>query len=185
MDISDKVILNELKKRNKRVFEALFYEYHPKLLGFVERIVFSRQVSEDIVQSVFISLWEKIDDIHIHTSLQSYLFQTVRYQGFAYLKQINVEDKYKLLYWENEVVMNMEDERISASELAQIINGAISNLPPQMAKIFRAKYNDGLQMKEIASSLGISENTVKTQLKRARVQLRQQLSKASFLHFYL
>jgi RNA polymerase sigma-70 factor (ECF subfamily) len=185
MDISDKVILNELKKRNKRVFETLFYEYHPKLLRYVDRIVFNRDVSEDIVQSIFVTLWEKIDSIQIHTSFQSYLFQSVRYKAFAYLKHLNVEDNYKLLYWENKVLENTDKDVSTDSELSQIIQNAVATLPPEMGKIFQAKYSAGMQTKDIALAFDISENTVKTHLKRAKKQLRYQLSRASFIHFYL
>ncbi|WP_297095002.1 RNA polymerase sigma-70 factor [uncultured Draconibacterium sp.] len=181
---SDQLILNELRKKNKHVFEAIFYEYHQPLLRFAEHIVFNRDVCEDIVQSVFISLWENTDSIHIHKSLQSWLFQAVRYKGLTYLRDLNIHDKHKLIYLEYEISEMIESESSDTSELEKKISSAIENLPPEMQKIFRLKYLEGLKVKEIATEFQISENTVKTQLKRAKRNLRAQLSKVSFIYFY-
>ena len=78
------LILNELQKHNKKVFEAIFHEYHQALLRFAERIVFNKDVCEDIVQSVFISLWENAGSVEIQKSLKSWLYQAVRYKGLSY-----------------------------------------------------------------------------------------------------
>lgn len=184
MNNSDQLILNELQKHNRRVFEAVFNEYHQPLLRFAERIVFNRDVCEDIVQSVFISLWENANTIEIHKSLQSWLFQAVRFKGLTYLRNLNIQDKHKLIYLENEIAEMLESDGDDSSELAKKIDAAIEALPSEMQKIFRMKYIEGLKVKEIASQFQISENTVKTQLKRAKFSLRQTLSKVSFIYFY-
>lgn len=184
MDTSDRLILNELRKHNKRVFEALFHEYHQPLLRFVERIVFNRDACEDIVQSVFISLWENAGSLEIRQSIQAWLFQAVRFKGLTHLRNLNIQDKHKLLFLENEITEMTECEQYDVAELSKKINDSIASLPEEMQKIFRLKYIDGLMVKEIAEQLTISENTVKTQLKRAKTKLRVKLARASFIYFY-
>lgn len=184
MEHSDKLILNELKKRNKKVFEAVFNEFHQPLLKFAEHIVFNRDACEDIVQSVFISLWENAGSVEIQKSLKSWLYQAVRYKGLTYLRNLNIRDKHKLIYLEYEISEMKESEMYDTSELTKKINTAIESLPTEMQKIFRLKYLDGLKVKEIAEQFGISENTVKTQLKRAKHSLRDTIAKVSFIYFY-
>lgn len=184
MTNSDQLILNEIRKKNKRVYEAIFYEFHQPLLRFAEHIVFNRDVCEDIVQAVFISLWENADSIQIRKSLQSWLFQAVRYKGLTYLRDLNIHDKHKLIYLEYEISEMIETKTNDTSELEKKISDAIEKLPPEMQKIFRLKYLEGFKVKEIAAQFQISENTVKTQIKRAKISLRQTLSKVSFINFY-
>ncbi|MCK3683901.1 RNA polymerase sigma-70 factor [Maribellus sp. YY47] len=184
MNNSDRLILNELQKHNKKVFEAIFYEYHQALLRFAERIVFNKDVCEDIVQSVFISLWENAGSVEIQKSLKSWLYQAVRYKGLTYLRNMNIYDKHKLIYLEYEISELIESEAQDPSELTKKINIAIETLPSEMQKIFRMKYLDGLKVREIAEQFNISENTVKTQLMRAKTSLREVLSKVSFIYFY-
>ncbi|MFV0591009.1 MAG: RNA polymerase sigma factor [Draconibacterium sp.] len=184
MNNSDQLILNELQKHNKKVFEAIFLEYHQPLLRFAEHIVFNRDVCEDIVQSVFISLWENAATVEIHKSLQSWLYQAVRFKGLTYLRNLNIQDKHKLIYLEYELSEMLESEAHESSELTKKVNAAIETLPSEMQKIFRMKYLDGMKVKEIAEQFRISENTVKTQLQRAKHNLRQILSNVSFIYFY-
>ena len=185
MNVSDRVILNELRKRNKSVFEALFYEYHQPLLRFAERIVFNRDVCEDLVQSVFIYFWENAKSVDINLSLKAYLYQAVRFKALSHLRNLNIHDKHKVLYLENEIAEMSESEMNDSSELAKKIDQAIQELPPEMAKIFRAKYIEGKINREISEEFDISENTVKTQLQRAKLKLRFQLAKSIFIYFYL
>ncbi|MFV0269028.1 MAG: sigma-70 family RNA polymerase sigma factor [Draconibacterium sp.] len=148
MGHSDKLILNELKKHNEKVFETVFDEFHQPLLKFAEHVVFNRDVCEDIVQSVFISLWENAGSIEIQKSLKSWLYQAVRYKGLTYLRNLNIKDKHKLIYLEHEISEMKESEMYDTSELTKKINTAIESLPAEMQKIFRLKYLDELKVKD-------------------------------------
>ena len=78
MNIEDKILLNEIGKRNKKVFEALFYEYYPHLTRYAEGFIFEKQACEDIVQSLFVYFWENCEKIDIETSLKAYFYQSVK-----------------------------------------------------------------------------------------------------------
>lgn len=184
MNIEERIILNEIAKRNEAVFKALFLEYYEKLLRYAEGFVFDLQVAEDIVQLVFITLWEKGGSLAISSTLNGYLFQAVRNRSLSHLRDLKVYDKHRLLYLESMVNDNFETEMSSGSELSQKIDREISKLPPEMAKIFRAKYLEGKKTDEIATLFDISENTVKTQLQRARKKLREKLLDSTCLFFY-
>ncbi len=171
MRIEESILLNEIRKRNHAVYESLFYEYYPLLTKFAEGYIINRQASEDIVQSLFIYLWENAEKISIQESIKAYFYQSTRNRCLNYLRDLKITDKYNLLFWE--AVVNNDDETnwIDPKIVGKIEN-AIQKLPPKMATIIKDKYLHGKKLSEISESLNISENTVKTQLQRAKKKLR-------------
>ena len=184
MNIEDKILLNEVKKRNKKIFEALFYEYYPHLTRYAEGFIFGKQACEDIVQSLFIHFWESCETINIETSIKAYLYQSVKNRCLNHLRDLQIHDRHKLLYIEaainNDDLSDWVDPDISIK-----IQEAIEKLPPRMGKLFKQKYVEGKKYHELANLHGISENTVKTQLQRAKEKLRTILMDSTSLKFFL
>lgn len=184
MKIEEKILFNEIKNRNRKVFEAFFREYYPLLTKFAEGFVFDGRVAEDLVQNLFLYFWENINQISVDTSLKSYLYQSVKNRCLNYLRDLHVEDKHKFLYIE--ACLNSEDPFILyEDDLVGQIEAAIESLPPGMKELVILKYLQGMQNKEIARIKGISENTIKTQLQRAKERLRLKLAGSTFLCFFL
>ncbi|TKG95891.1 RNA polymerase sigma-70 factor [Puteibacter caeruleilacunae] len=171
MSVEDRILLRQLQKGNKSVFEELYYEYYQALISLAEGYVFNSQVCEDIVHGVFIYLWENASDLVIHTSIKAYLYQTVRNKCNNHLRDLEISDRSNILYLES-MVTGIGFEDIEEESLFQQLKRAICQLPPEMAKVFRMKYLDNMKNREISEHLNISENTVKTQLKRATSKLR-------------
>ncbi len=184
MNIEDKILLNEVRKRNKKVFEALFYEYYPHLIRYAEGFIFAKQACEDIVQSLFVYFWGNCEKITIETSIKAYFYQSVRNRCLNHLRDLQIHDRHNLLYLE--AVMNADDPSDWIDpDISKKIWEAIEKLPPRMAGLFKQKYLDGKKYRELASLHGISENTVKTQLQRAREKLRVILLDSTSLKFFL
>ena len=180
----DSILLNEIKSQNKAVFEALFKEYYFVLVKYAEGFVFNRQICEDIVQNLFIYFWENVRKITIQSSLKAYFYQSVKNRCLNHLRDLEVLDKRKLLFIE--AMLTSEDSDVwSDPELISKIKNAINTLPEKMAVVFRLKYVQGLRNKEISESMNISENTVKTQISRAKSKLRKQLFNITSLNFFL
>lgn len=184
MKIEDRILYNEIRKGNQKVFDTLFIEYYPVLVKFAEDFVFDRNVSEDIVQSFFITLWENAPHTDIHTSLKLYCYRSVRNLCLNRLRDVRVSDKRNLLYMDAVLQQQSEGYLFDAEILARI-QESIDMLPPQMAAIFKLKYFDGKRNKEISDELKISGNTVKTQLSRGRNRIRSILAKRTGLYFFL
>ncbi|MEI6566339.1 MAG: RNA polymerase sigma-70 factor [Verrucomicrobiota bacterium] len=183
MQIEDKILFNEIRNRNLKVFEALFGNYYPQLVKFAEGYLFDNKECEDIVQNIFIHFWENSSQIHIEQSVKSYLFQSVRNRCLNSLRDLKIHDKLNILYLE--ALMNIENaEEIPDPEIILQINQAIELLPVQMGAIFKLKYLEGKKLSEIATINQISENTVKTQLLRAKEKLRKILYKRTSVMFY-
>ena len=174
MLIEEKIILKSISNKNLEVFESLFSEYFPLLTKYAEGFVFDRNECEDIVQNLFINLWEKSETIKIQTSLKAYLYQSVKNRCLNYLRNMNVFDKHKLLYLEARLNSGEETDWIDP-EWAEKVHLALDRLPIQMARILRMKYMDGEKIGKIANKMQISENTVKTHLSRGKKNLHKQL----------
>jgi RNA polymerase sigma-70 factor (ECF subfamily) len=182
--IEDKIIFNEIKKGNKVVYESLFSEYYESLVRFSEKYLFDQHASEDLVQELFIHIWEQALRIEINTSIKAYFYQAIRNRCLNYLKSLKVKDKRNLLYIEA-LIYGDDDTELFDPEIIDKIKAAIDELPPQMSRVFRLKLLEGLKQDEIAEELGISVNSVKTHLKRARVKLRESLLLKTTLVFFL
>jgi RNA polymerase sigma-70 factor (ECF subfamily) len=173
MEVDDR-ILREIRKKDHQAFEALFFHYYPALTRYAEGFVFERSSCEDIVQNLFIYIWENADRIHIRTSFESYLYRSVRNRCLNHLRELNVMDKHRVLYFE--AMLNSELPMGENEDVEIHIKSVLKTLPKKMAQIFELKYLKGKKQKEIAEKLNITENTVKTQLLRARTRLREVLS---------
>lgn len=183
MKVEDKILLSEIRSRNRKVFEALFYEYYPHLTRYAEGFLFDKQACEDIVQNLFIYFWEHTHRIDIQLSLKSYFYQSVKNRCLNYLRDIHVQDKHKILYVE--ALLNQDDSSGWVDlEILKNIHDALAQLPPQMGELFKQKYLFGRKYQEIAEINNISENTVKTQLKRAKEKMRKILLDSNSLRFF-
>ena len=184
MLVEDKILFNEIKNRNLKVYEALFSNYYPELVRFAEGYLFDRQVCEDIVQNLFIYLWENAEIINLDVSVKAYFFQSVKNRCLNHLRDLQIRDRHNLLYIE--ALLNQEDaDGLEDPEIILQISAAIAKLPEQMASVFQLRYLEGKKLREIARVKQISENTVKTQLQRAKDKLRKILFETTSVKFIL
>ncbi|GET31392.1 DNA-directed RNA polymerase sigma-70 factor [Prolixibacter bellariivorans] len=184
MKIEDKILLNEIRKRNSKVFEALFRDYYPGLVRFAGKFVFDKTISEDIVQNFFAYLWESGRHLNVQTSIRSYFYQSIRNRCLNHLRDLKVKDKHNLLFLE--ASLSCDDQLfLQDDEIVDCIQQAIESLPKEMLDIFKLKYLKGLDIKEIANIKRISPNTIKTQLLRARKKLKRKLSESTSINFFL
>ncbi|TKG93920.1 RNA polymerase sigma-70 factor [Puteibacter caeruleilacunae] len=184
MKIEDKLILAEIKKGNEEVFRHLFKEYHLIMLRFAEGYVYDRNACEDIVQAVFIRFWQQAGAIEEYNSIRSYLYKSVQNQCLNHIRDLKIYDSHRIFFLEG--VMNANDQYLDEEEdLSKEIRVALQSLPSAMQDIFMAKYMEGKKVVEIAREFNVSENTVKTQLKRARKKMQQKLLETTTLNFFL
>lgn len=181
-NINDKIIINELKKGNRDVFQSVFHQYYPLLAKFAHRYIYEADVCEDIIQDVFTTLWEKRQETDI-TSLKSYLFTAIKNKCLSYLRHLNVRDKHEVFLIE--AYFESSGETLVHSELAERIKKILFGLPENMRLIFEQKYLNGLTAAEIAEDMDVSTNTVNTQLKRAKKKIRMELLKSGIQVLFL
>lgn len=183
MELSEQIIIQEIRKGNSSVYESLFNNYYPPLKQFAFRFLYDEAACKDVIQDVFTVLWDKRQEIAI-SSLKSYLYTAVKNKCLTQIRNLGIKDKHQVMLVDA-YLTTQEEADIDEPELHQQVKEALNQLPTEMKRIFRLKYVHGLSMAEIAEDLDISVSTVKTQLSRARQKLRQLLFEHTYLIFLL
>jgi RNA polymerase sigma-70 factor (ECF subfamily) len=185
MQLSEKELISGFQKGDKSTFDFLFRSYYSGLCYYANSYLQSADLSDEIVQEVFIRLWEKHSKILIHTSIRAYLYQSVFNGCMNYLtgkqtaafKHVDLDD----LSIRNELMsMEMTDEEFSrgfSEEAEKDLELAIGELPEQCREIFMLCRSDNLSYKEISNLLNVSKSTVKTQMSRAMNRIMKQMEK--------
>lgn len=181
-------LLNGLRKGDQNAFSTLFTIYYKDLVMFGGNFLTNRKDCEDIVQSIFLKLWNDREVIKIETALKSYLLTAVRNGCLNELRRkgSNQED---LSVAEQELngVINEYDTAnyILYSDLNQQLEMALSKLSPAVRETFELNKFEGLRYKEIAERLSVSERTVEVRIANAlkflRVSLKEFYMFTSFL----
>jgi RNA polymerase sigma-70 factor (family 1) len=164
----------ELGTCNLQTYEQVFHKYYDSLVQYANTIIRDTAESEDIVQQVFITLWEKKETINVHTSLRAMLYKSVYNASLNKIKQQKVRYKYANEY-QTENSTEDSSNMIQEKELQQRIDEAIETLPTQCAKIFKMSRYEELKYKEIAESLNLSIKTIENQMGKALKLMRDNL----------
>ena len=173
---SEKATVAAFINGSETAFSELFRKYYPRLLHFTIKTVKSRHDAEEIVQDVFIKLWNIRHKIKTDTSFQAFLFTVTRNMAFDYLKKAVQHDELTEALWTRlELIKNNTEETIFFEEYKRITEKAIQALPPQKQLIFRLSRDEGLTHDQISSQLGISKNTVKNHMIEALKSLKSRL----------
>ncbi len=161
--------------KDRGQFKALFEEYYNPLCNFVYRYVNDRDVSEDMVQSVFVRLWEKRDSLELTGSLRSYLFTATRNTALDYIRSQKRKDEYIEQNIEPDHHDDVRDDEAGKMLFRAKLYKAIDELKPKTRKIFMLHKMEGLTYKEISEHLGIPKRTVEYNIYSALSQLKDKL----------
>lgn len=153
----------------------LFEEYYLRLCYFANKMIDSRETSEDIVQDAFVALWGEKTGFKDENHAKNYLYLTVKNACLNHLRHNEVTKRFAESQNSSEVEEEKISQNIIRAELTGQIHSAIASLPKGCGQVLTLAYFDGLKNKEIANHLRISVNTVKTQKARALQLLRMKL----------
>ena len=174
----DEILLQKIAVQNDgQALKTLFDTYYPRLFHFALSLLHNRPVAEEIVEDVFIRLWETRATLPAINNLSAYLLTAARNgilnhqrlkKNQAYL---NIEDAQVEIIAE---VRNPEERLISAQALQQI-DASIASLPPQCRLIFQLVKEHGLKYREAAELLHLSVKTVEAQMGLALRKISESL----------
>lgn len=171
-------------------FEQIYKQYYPKMFAFAKNYIPANEDAENIVQDVFLSLWERKQEIVISYTLVTYLFTLVKNRCLNFLRHKLIEEEFNSqmkeeLRFKLDALESMDYSYQSEKELQEIIRRALDSLPERCREVFIKSRIEGLKYKEISEELGISVNTVENQmvtaLKKLRVELKDYLPLLLFL----
>jgi RNA polymerase sigma-70 factor (ECF subfamily) len=183
--VEEKVLFDRIKKGDEKAFEMLFHKYYGHLCLFAAKIINDNVSAEEIVQNLYVKIWEKREQLTIETSLKNYLFRSVKNLCLNFI-QHNKTKIHRAQIVLSEVENNFsDDDNYPEIDLAFKIEESINSLPEKRKEIFRLSRQEGLKYHEIAQKLNISIKTVETQMSLAIKTLRDKLKNySSFFTFF-
>ena len=176
-DLNNIEFLKKLKKGNQEAYSYLVDKYHHELCVYAGSLSRDMYLAEDIVQNVFLKLWEKRDKLNTKFSIKGFLYRSV-YNEFIdqYRKKSNlaiVEEHY------NNKLKAIASEETSneTANLIALVKKEIQNLPTKCKQMFLLSKQQGLTNVEIAQYLNITTKAVERQMSRAFSTIRKNLGK--------
>ena len=169
-------MIKGLRSGRESAYDQLFKEFYQPLSVFANSYVHDLETAKEIVQDLFVHLYEKRKTLVITTSIKSYLYQSVRNRCLNQIKHQQVQKMHHdRMKPEQNFSENLED-KIRETELEHMIFKVVDQLPPQCRRIFNMSRVSGLSNGEIAGQLDISKRTVETQISNALKVLREKLN---------
>lgn len=179
---SDLELTIMLKSGDHAAFNEIYKRFQGLLYIYACKVVKNDEEAEDIVQEIFLYLWDKRSIIIFKSGLAVYLYTAVRYKFFNLLDHKKVRTDYKdsLRHFLDQGV-TLTDHYIREKELSKLIEAEINALPHKMREIFELSRKHNLSRKEISEKMNISEKTVKNQINNALKILRSRLGLWAFI----
>lgn len=180
---TDQEILTSLAANDARAFDFLYQKFFSKLYANAYKRLQNRELTEEVIQDLFISLWERRKTLEINTTIEAYLFSSVKYLVIAQYRKNNLFEQYTNTVLQNDD-SNFTEQMVAFDELNEAYQQALQALPERCREIFLMK-RTGLSQKEISECLDISEKTVENQMTKALKILREALSDYTALSIFL
>jgi len=167
-------------KGKRKYQEQLFKLFYGKMMGVCMRYAKDQDEAQDMVQNGFIKIFSKLDVYNFEGSLEGWIRRIMVNTAIDQIRKnkrdpFSIEDDQRIQNVEEDIPFSDEDD-IDTKVKAEIAIKAISNLSPAYRTVFNLYVIEGMNHKEIAEYLGISEGTSKSNLAKAKMKLKEELS---------
>ena len=172
---TDNELFDLVVQGDEAAFRTLFEKFYTPLTVFADKYLSDIDASVDVVQSLFISIYERRSELRV-AAVKPFLYQSVRNRCLNEIKHRKVQNSFA----ESEILTldessNTTEQLIEASELEVRLMNELEKLAPQCKRIFQMSRFDGKSNSEIAEELNISKRTVETQISNALQMLKKNL----------
>lgn len=169
-------VLQKMICGNEDAFKYFFDTYYDDLCNFVNSYLRDRILSEDIVQNIFVHLWENKNKLPSDCSIKSYLYTASKNKSLNFLRNRKNQNRIiENLKLSDDITEFTSDQYLEFDELRAVIIKGIEMLPDRCREIYMLSRNEGLSNKEIAEKLAISVKTVENQVTIAIRKLKEHL----------
>lgn len=164
-------LAEQISRGSHKAFDEVFRQYYGRVSNFIRSLIKSQSVAEDIVQDVFVNLWNSRHALSEVRSLNSYIYTIARNAAIDHMRRIHT---YNVpLELSDEPQGELTDEQYFAIEKELMIKMAVENFPERRRQIFSMSRFEGLSNDEIAKRLGISKKTVENHINLATHDLQK------------
>jgi RNA polymerase sigma-70 factor (ECF subfamily) len=174
--IRDSEIIGGIRRGDIRQFETLFRSSYVSLVKYAGTVIKDQDTAEEIVQDLFVRLWQDREKLKIESSLNGYLFRSVHNRCLHHIEHKKVVERHaNEMSFESE--LNTEDpfRTLQYKELQAKIAAILERLPDRCGKIFCMNRFEGLKYSEIAEKLSVSVKTVEANMGKALKEFRKAL----------
>jgi RNA polymerase sigma-70 factor (ECF subfamily) len=175
----DRSVIEGVKNGDMESFDIMYREYSSRLFGFVLQIIKTESDAEEIVQEVFIRIWESRKKIDNYSLFDSYMFTIAYNVTISQIRKKLSAKRYtdNIRFIQNVYLYSDSAKELDLEELLQEVSSFVEQLPPRQQEVFRLHREKGLTYREIAEKLHISKNTVENHMVRALKFLRSKMKK--------
>lgn len=181
---SNTELIKLLKKGDIAAFDAIYNKYCHKLHQFVFMYLKQEEDAEEVVQEVFIKIWESREKVDVYLSFESFLF-TIAYNSTMSLLRKRVSETKSREYLKSLQKIETEEkviDEIQYNELNNKVQSLLEQLSPRQSEIYLLSREEGLSHKEIAIKLNISESTVNNHLVTILKFLKSNIDSSLFIN---
>lgn len=176
--VSDNELVRRLTKGDQLAFKDLYLKYHARIYNFCFKLLGTHEEAKDIVQHVFVTLWDQRETLDAEKSIEKYIYTVARYSAYQnFRKRVYQQAAFVYLINNDQQLREVTFEDVLFNELKGFFEKVIESLPEKRKVIFKLNRNEGLTYKDIASRLNISENTVDTQMRHSLQYIKQEYNK--------
>ncbi len=161
---------------DKKLFEQIYKEHYAGVLHFATAWLGVQADAHEVVQEVFISVWEKGDELNWKIGLKSYLYRSVKNRCFNLNRDRKISFDIENQKEQIQSSGTSPDQGLLNEDLNARIKWAIGSLPPRCRQVFLLKRREGFSQKEIAELMDISEKTVENQMSKAMKILKEKIN---------
>ena len=170
---SDKLLVKELIAGNEKAFHSLFDAYKQDVFLYSLSLLKSNTLADEVVQEVYITVWLKREYLNPSLSFKSFLMTITKNKALNILKKAANDEKLReAVFYRSQKSYNPIYDQIRDKRLEEVKERALDALPPKRRLIFEMARNEGMSYDAISEELGISKNTVKSQMRKALETLR-------------
>ena len=182
----EKILVEKLKEGDKSAFSSLFKAYYSDLVMFATTFLKDLDSSEEIVEDVFLKLWEDREVIIVTTTLKSFLLKLIQNRCLDWLRHTKVINSHYELVISSSPLLECDTENyILRSEIERIVEKALDKIPEDISEPFRLNRYEGLKYKEIAERMHVSNRTVEVRIGKVLQVLRDELKDYLITFFIL
>lgn len=167
------------KKQAGDAFNEVYSMFYKPGVIFLTHLIKNKEEAENLVQDVFVKLWQRRDKIVFNSELKPYFYRSLRNIAFDHFKKLEKDQELRDNYYHTMHRLEYDEEGFE-DHMHETLNRAINKLSKKRKQIVHMSYLDGKSYQEIAKSLKISKNTVKNQLVSARKILRYYVGVLSY-----
>lgn len=169
--LNNKDLLIQLKQGNIKAYESIYWKYHEALYSNIYKIIKDLYATEDLLQEVFISLWNSRDSLDVEKPVANWLFVVSYNKSITYLKE---SAKNPVFHFERPDIPATEDDlkNLYTEQQWEILQKGLETLSPQKRKVFQLCKLESKTYSEAATEMQISKHTVKEYLGEAMSLLK-------------